>query len=517
MSTKARIDMNDLVLIGNVLTADRERSVVKAGAVYIHDGIIDAVQPASAAPPPGYATARRVRTDGLIAPGLIDLHNHLAYNTLPLWIGRDRAYGTRYQWPGAPTYQSDVSNPAQALGIAAPAAALRYAEVKAVVGGVTAIQGSPPLTRAFPGWMVRNIEKEQFGSGQPIFQSVLPATGEQLDRTAKRLVDNRSFVYHLGEGVDAKLRDEFTLLKKHSCVGDGLIGIHSTALTAADFKAWARSGGGAIVWSPFSNLWLYGGTTDVRAARAAGIRVCLGSDWTPSGTRNVLGELKIAAAWNRESLDDTFDDADLVEMATAHPGDTLARPWGVQVGRLEPGALADIAVFAQVHDDPWTSVLRATERHVRLVIVGGRPAYGNVTLLAAAGAEHVERITVAGIKRGIVMTLPDEVLPVEPDLRSEATKSWAQGLKELAAVWADPAKTVRQARTRRAVGVDPFEFVPDLPASGDDGTRALDDEELDQLVMPTFDGIGHDAAWRNDVRKRTPEHASVLGAAMDRF
>jgi len=28
-------------------------------------------------------------------------------------------------------------------------------------------------------------------------------------------------------------------------------------------------------------------------------------------------------------------------MATANPGDTLARPWGFQVGRLVPGALAD--------------------------------------------------------------------------------------------------------------------------------------------------------------------------------
>jgi hypothetical protein len=93
----------------------------------------------------------------VVAPGLIDLHNHLAYNTLPLWLARAEPYGTRYQWPRAASYGPDVSNPAQALGIAAPAAALRFAEVKAVVGGVTAIQGSPPVTRTFPGWMLRNV------------------------------------------------------------------------------------------------------------------------------------------------------------------------------------------------------------------------------------------------------------------------------------------------------------------------------------------------------------------------
>ncbi len=207
--------MNDFVLFGRVLTVDRDRRVHTRGAVYVHDGVIEAVQPEKAAPPAGFGSARRVRTGGLITPGLIDLHNHLAYNTLPLWTGRDAAYTTRYQWPGAPTYQSDVSNPAQALGIAAPAAALRYAEVKAVVGGVTAIQGSPPVTRSFPGWMVRNIEKEAIGVKKPIFQSVLPATAEQLDTTAGRMAQGRSFIYHLGEGVDPALRKEIISRLSH--------------------------------------------------------------------------------------------------------------------------------------------------------------------------------------------------------------------------------------------------------------------------------------------------------------
>ena len=509
--------MDDIVLFGRILTVDADRRVLASGAVYLRDGLIEAVQPESSAPPAGFTKARRVRTGGLVAPGLIDLHNHLAYNTLPLWIGRDRAYETRYQWPGAPTYQSDVSNPAQALGIAAPAAALRFAEVKAIVGGVTAIQGSPPLTRAFPGWMVRNVEKEEIGSKQPIFQSVLPASDEQLDATAGRLELGRAFIYHLGEGVAPKLRDEFQQLADHRCVGAGLIGIHSTALTAADFAEWAAFGAGAVVWSPFSNLWLYGGTTDVVAARAAGIKVCLGSDWTPSGTRNVLGELKIAAEWNHQSLAGALTDADLVEMATANPGDTLARAWGVQVGRLVPGALADITVFGADGGDPWGSVLGATERNVRLVLVGGRPAYGNRTLLAAAGAVDVEPISVAGIRRGIVMRLPDELLPQEPDLALQATKSWADGLAELSRVWDDPAKAVRQARTRRDVGADPLEFVPDIPPAGEDGAKALDDDELDKLVMPAFDGIGHDLGWRARVRDTAPAHAPILTDAIKRF
>jgi 5-methylthioadenosine/S-adenosylhomocysteine deaminase len=56
-----------------------------AGAVYVDDhGLIAAVTPLDAEPA-GFAGAPRVAAGGVIYPGLIDLHNHLLYNTLPLW------------------------------------------------------------------------------------------------------------------------------------------------------------------------------------------------------------------------------------------------------------------------------------------------------------------------------------------------------------------------------------------------------------------------------------------------
>ena len=105
----------------------------------------------------------------------------------------------------------------------------------------------------------------------------------------------------------------------------------------------------------------------------------------------------------------------------------------------------------------------------------------------------------------------------EPDLQREATKSWADGLTELAEVWADPGGAVRRARRRRAVGEPTFEFVPDMPSAAGDDTRALDEGELDQLVMPTFDTIGHDGRWLGTVHLRAPAHAQVLKQAVQRF
>ena len=73
-------------------------------------------------------------------------------------------------------------------------------------------------------------------------------------------------------------------------IGNRSSGLMGHALAAAE---------ASLVWSPFSNMWLYGGTVDIVAAKAAGVRVCLGSDWAPSGTKHVLGELKVAELCNR--------------------------------------------------------------------------------------------------------------------------------------------------------------------------------------------------------------------------
>ena len=515
-----------LAMTGTLATFDPDpsRAVLDQGTVWIDGDTIAAVTAAGEHRPPGFADVDPVVTGATIYPGLIDLHNHLAYDFLPVWRApRDTPYGTRYQWPNAATYGRDISNPAQAMGIAAAAATLRYAEVKAAVGGVTAIQGSPPLTRAFPGWMVRNVEKEKGGVGrprQPIYQSVLEATPAALRKYAGRMDKGSSFAYHLAEGVDPALLEEFKLLDDNGCVNDHLIGIHSTALTRKELKRWGKRGG-AVVWSPFSNLWLYGGTTNVLAAREAGLRVCLGSDWGPSGTRNVLGELKVASLWNDTHLDGALTPSDLTEMVTSAPGDSLALAWGRSVGRLVAGALADVAVFAGRHADVHENLLHATERDVRLVVVGGRAVYGSRTLVTRTSPPGTvaETLQVAGLSRTVVMRLPEELWPDAPDLVAQANLSWADGLARMEAVRADPFRAVTEARRRTRDGVEPLRFVPDMPrpGGGTETTRELTDDELRELVIEPLDPLAHDAGFFNRIERLAPDHAKVLDGLRARF
>ena len=85
-------------------------------------------------------------------------------------------------------------------------------------------------------------------------------------------------------------------------------------------------------------------------------------------------------------------------------------------------------------------------------------------------------------------------------------------------MWADPGGCGAPCPASAGRRGEPlFEFMPDMPSAAGDDARALDDDELDQLVMPTFDSIGHDGRWLGSVARRAPAYAPVLKAAIDRF
>src|SRR4030095_4726406 len=101
--------------------------------------------------------ARQLDVDGVIYPGLIDLHSHMAYNTLPLWEAPRVPYLHHDRWVDeehAPDYASTITWPSRVLQQAAAEALIKYVEVKALVGGTTALQGAPDTTRAVEGWLV---------------------------------------------------------------------------------------------------------------------------------------------------------------------------------------------------------------------------------------------------------------------------------------------------------------------------------------------------------------------------
>ena len=162
-----------------------------------------------------------------------------------------------------------------------------------------------------------------------------------------------AFIYHLSEGTDPKLIDEYTKMRQEDCLLPTFNAIHCTALHKAEDQQWSPKSN--VIWSPFSNLWLYRDTTDVVAARDERLRVCLGSDWSPSGSKNLLGELKVADFWNRGPLDRAFSDKELCEMVTCNPADALN--WEERIGRLQQGLHGDVVVTTDRGPDPYRNLV----------------------------------------------------------------------------------------------------------------------------------------------------------------
>src|SRR6185503_9859030 len=172
-----------------------------AGYVVVQNGKIAAVVGSRDQVP---AEAPVAETGGIISPGFIDLHNHVAYNFLPLW-NAGRRFGDRYQWARTSGYAREVKTPYNAVKRAGDQCeAIKYGEFRALVGGTTSIQGSVQLSCG-RGW-VRNVEFSNFCEDH-VRQDVLPINTIRASDAARLNAQfasgqTRAFLVHLAEGID---------------------------------------------------------------------------------------------------------------------------------------------------------------------------------------------------------------------------------------------------------------------------------------------------------------------------
>ena len=431
---------------GRVVTMNGRSDVHDPGRVYVEGTTIVAVRPVAEPAPDGWDDARLVRTGDTIYPGLIELHNHLSYNALPLWQTPQR-FTNRGQWMRHRDYRRFVSGPASVLGRTGGflEAVVRYVEAKCLLGGVTTSQGialasNMGIRRYYKG-LVRNVEDTDDAALPAAATRVADVEAGSARAFLKTLNRSSSLLLHLAEGVDEPAREHFKSLRIGTdewAITPSLCGIHCAGLTGRDYQIF-RARGGSMVWSPLSNLLLYGGTADIARARAEELPVALGSDWSPSGSKNLLAELKVAWLVS-EARGGVFSPRELVAMATVNPARMLK--WDAAVGSLEPGKRADMMVVDGRAGDAYEHLLKARESAVTLVVVDGQPRYGQPSLMRPFTAGRtVERRTVGGADRVVDLTdaLGDPVVGALSLADAEARL--AEGLRtlpELARVLENP-------------------------------------------------------------------------------
>jgi 5-methylthioadenosine/S-adenosylhomocysteine deaminase len=341
-----------------------------------------------------------IPTGGVLLPGLIDLHGHPEYNVFSAWEP-PKTYINRGQWRGSEEYDALIKTPWSMLTKAGTSTSVktsmtRYAEVRAAVGGVTAIQGASKDYPKKAEALVRNVDLVIFG--EQVARSTVDVGRlgpDEVESLRKAIFDDRTVkahYVHLAEGQKANAASvkEFTDFAASVLFGSATVVIHGTALRRTHFDQIAAAGA-KLVWSPQSNLRLYDETTDIRSALAAGVQVSVGSDWMPSGSPSLLHELKIAERVLAQQGTGTTS-ADLVEMVTSG----AARIAGLEgrVGTLEVGHTADLVAVQRRHDDPYDNVVAAYPSWVELVMIGGDIIYGRpdwvAQLTTASEYEQVE-------------------------------------------------------------------------------------------------------------------------------
>jgi 5-methylthioadenosine/S-adenosylhomocysteine deaminase len=499
-----------LIAGATIVTMDDVHTVVPHGRVLIRDGHIVAVWSGPQTPDGvtiGDATVVSAGPQDLLFPGLLNLHSHPANNLLHAWLpplshailaqgksGND-PYANRYQWGAVgsatapPELRRLVTNPRNvlgtSLGLGLQGEMVKYAEVAALLGGETSIQGADRDPES-DGVLVRNVDNDALNT------RIAPATVSPIGSVggaelAKLLDGARSGRYdawmvHLAEGVrDADRRPgdglssraEFDTLRNNGLLTDITVVIHGTALERSDFAAMraappARTdgvgdGNGAkLVWSPLSNLILYGKTTNVFDAMAEGVLVSLGTDWTPSGSHTLLHELKVADVALRDTrliggdrgklpdvdiegknglarqLAEEALDRALVDMVTRNPAMTLR--WYEELGSIESGKIADLMLVHRPDPSPtvglpttvYRSLIDATERDVALVLVGGEPLAGDADLMSGLkpGDFEVVRSTVGGFAKAVDVTSAAPV-PEAGETLEELTAELRLGLAAL--------------------------------------------------------------------------------------
>ena len=331
-------------------------------------------------------SARICETSGVILPGLIDLHGHPEHNIFAAWEPPQQ-FINRYEWRNSEVFDALVTDTQRRLKQALPPETqTRYAELRALVGGVTAIQGATPRYPTLEA-LVRNVDRRIFGQHRARTLIDLPSHSSRefpaFQRTLQQIDAGQvtALYIHLAEGRrdNERSRRELAKLVELGGLTPATIIIHGTALDRQALHQ-VKDAGAKLVWSPQSNLRLYGETTLAGEALALGIPVGLGADWLPSGSPSLLAELKIVRRELARQGHPVSSER-LVKMVTSEAAEIAGL--GRFLGVLEENRPADVLVLERRRDDPWENVVEADPSWVELVLIGGDLTYGRADWMEA--------------------------------------------------------------------------------------------------------------------------------------
>ena len=398
---------NALLIRGDVLGVD---AVYEGGQVLLDaSGVIVCVGCDCSADAADLDPTVVTCADAVVSPGLINAHEHITFGQHHPADWGDERYEHRNQWRKGKDGHTKISTQGNATK-----EETTWCEMRHVVSGATSVAGSGTAYG-----FLRNLDRDaQEGLDEDVLYKTFPlgdSDGKMIDdgcdydwAVDHSALEHACFLPHVSEGINHAARNEFLCLSTDDNGGKDLTEansafIHAIGMLAVDGAELAVNGT-SVVWSPRTNISLYGNTAPVTMFDRQGVIIALGTDWSLSGSMNVVRELQCAAYLNETHFDHHFSTREIWMMATANAAMVLAAD--DSVGLLAPGLHGDIAIYARGGEaDPFAAVVWADTEDMLLVLRGGLPLYGDVEVMAdiPGGDEGCEEIPggVCGAARAI--------------------------------------------------------------------------------------------------------------------
>lgn len=410
-STSALCDFHsgasDTLIIGSTLLL-ADDAVDDGGLVVLSSGKIGSVGEFSELAV-AFPEASRLdcRGNTVLSPGWVNVHEHEAFSYAfpdpalkPVYHHREEWILGRNNMPALPVPADQHYDPDDPL----THALLSWVELRHLFAGTTTLGGSGAMFG-----LARNVGRRTdpadavaytFEADMEVFPFSRNATEKFADVCrddgvpAPRLtIDSEpelAYAPHVGEGrksdctASSEIDAFLAYVAEQRNSGRRFSAVHAVA-TGPEQLARFSELDVTLVWSPRSNLSLYGETIDLRESQRQGVRLALGTDWSPSGSFNMLEEFNCARAV-AQKIADPLDAHQLWLMATHN----AAYAAGIDdvVGQLAEGFYADLALLRKREGlEAYAVAVNATVDDVALVWLDGKPIFADAEIARQMGLD----------------------------------------------------------------------------------------------------------------------------------
>ncbi len=328
------------------------------------------------------------RGRAVLSPGFVNAHEHPAYSHAFPDPNLNPGYAHRDEWRLGIDGKLQLPPPPPIRfkpGDRRTTAILVAMELRHLLGGATAIAGPGGV----PG-VIRNVGRHRRPGDPALYEaeadvSTFPFSFRVVEDLRRECAGGpvfrfppprggtlafMAYVPHVGEGRRASCAARAEVgryLKRVQRRDRRYAMVHGVATGRADYAVMGEHDV-TLVWSPRSNLALYGETVDIAGALENGVRIALSTDWSPSGSFNMREEVKCARRVARNAGVALSSEA-LWRMATGNGAYALGLE--DRFGAIRPGLRADLVLVRYAGGDPHEAVLTATDDDILATWIDG--------------------------------------------------------------------------------------------------------------------------------------------------